>query len=55
MPEFIENGVIEASSFRGVLDWQYLPDIRFVFNVRRYLSDQDIKMNSYLLSAEFEI
>jgi len=54
-PQFIEDGTITASSIRFSADWQARPDLKVVARLRRYLSDQDIRMNTYLLGFEFEL
>ena len=54
-PQFINGGTITASSIRMSVDWQARPDLKIVAKFRRYISDQDIRMNTYLLSFEYEL
>lgn len=54
-PEFIRDGSIEASSIRLSSDWQAIPTLKVSVKYRMYLSDQDINMNTYLLSFELEL
>ena len=55
IPDFIKGRSIKSHSVRAYLKWQVRSDINLHLKLRRYISNQDIRMNTYLLGFEFEI
>lgn len=54
-PDFVEGGSIKSHSIRTNIEWQVGSDVKLHLKLRRYLSNQDIKMNTYLLGFEYEL
>jgi hypothetical protein len=54
-PQFLQDGSITATGIRLSCDWYALSTLKISTTYRRYMSDQDIDMNTYLLSLELEI
>lgn len=55
VPVFIKRGTISSHSIRAYIEWQIGADIKLHLKVRRYISDQDIRMNMYLVGFEYEL
>jgi len=55
IPDFIKGRSINSHSYAAEINWQVRSDVQTRFKYRRYISDQDIKMNTYLLSFEFDV
>ena len=49
----VEDDEIRAQSLRAFLMWQLNADLKLHLKLRRYISDQDIRMNTYLLGFEY--
>jgi len=54
-PDFVEGGSIKSHSVRTNIEWQVSSDLKLHLKLRRYVSNQDIKMNTYLLGFEYEL
>jgi len=54
-PDFIENASITSHSARAYVEWQVGAAMKLHFKLRRYISDQDIRMNTYLFGFEYEL
>ncbi len=55
VPDFIDGSGVSSHSARAYVEWQATPDIKLHLKFRRYVSDQDIRMNTYLLGFEYEL
>ena len=51
----VEGNSIRSHSLRTHLEWQVGSDLKLNFNYRRYLSNQQIRMNTYLVGFEYLI
>ncbi len=54
-PDYVEGGSITSHSARAYLEWQVGAATKLHFKLRRYMSDQDIRMNTYLIGFEYEL
>lgn len=54
-PVFIKGRSIKTHRITAVIDWQVKPDLSLRMKYRRYLSNQEIRMNTYLVSLEYEL
>jgi hypothetical protein len=54
-PPFIEGGSLTSGSARAYVEWQVKPGVKVNVKLRNYVSDQDIRMNTYLAGLEWEI
>ncbi len=46
---------VRSNAVRGFLEWQIGSDLKLHFKLRRYVSNQDIKMNTYLFGFEYTL
>lgn len=54
-PDFIEGNSLTSHSIRTNIEYQFRYDMKLHLKLRRYVSDQDIRMNTYLIGFEYEI
>lgn len=55
IPEYIEGAYLTAHSVRAYIEWQIGAEIKLHFKIRKYISDQDVNMNTYLVGFEYEL
>jgi len=55
VPLYIEDASITAHSIRAYVEWQIDASIKLHFKYRKYVSDQDVNMNTYLVGFEYEL
>ena len=53
--DFIEGNSLTSHSIRTNIEYQFRYDMKLHLKLRRYISDQDIRMNTYLIGFEYEI
>ncbi len=54
-PEYIEGDSIDSHAIRAIVDWQFRYNMKLNAKFRKYFSNQDISMNTYLIGLELEI
>jgi len=55
IPVYIDGASITAHSIRAYIEWQIDASIKLHFKYRKYVSDQDVDMNTYLVGFEYEL
>jgi len=55
IPDFIEGDSIKSHSIRAYVEWQIGAAMKLHFKLRKYMGNQDIRMNTYLLGFEYEL
>lgn len=55
LPDFIDGSTLKSHALRAIVEWHCIPGLQLNLKLRRYSSDQDIIMNTYLLGMEWEI
>jgi len=48
----VEENSIRSHSYRVVMEWEAIADVKFHLKLRRYINNQHIGMNTYLLGFE---
>ncbi len=48
----LEQSAIRSHSFRAIVEWEAIGDVKFHLKLRRYTNNQHIGMNTYLLGFE---